>query len=380
MPRVIIYVSALLLCAPVLWADWSFVMLGDTRGQRSSTTNGVSTHLRTIAEKIATLNPNLVLVAGDLINGNDTNESAHVSFAQQFVSWKAAMEPVFDYNTGTGIPIYPVRGNHENNDSEGPVIPELKQAYYDAFHNYVPFNGPNNGLGDDQRGFSYSFTTNNATFVVADQYFYDSGSGYHEMDRSWITQQFQQANSAYEVFMAHVPIFMTEGQGEPEHFFGHNAAGNHTRSNFWNALGTNGVQLYVTGHIHNETVASTTNDYGNTIIQLLAGNGGAPADPVVVDPDPGVSVLYTNGLYGFSLATVSADFMKIEYYSLHTGDNSWTKDSYFTLIPANQVVPEPSTAVLLGPALVMLVAGRLRRRPVNAAGRTCGRFPDRSSI
>lgn len=365
MPRVIICVSALLLCAPLLRADWSFAMLGDTRGEKSTTTNGVSTYLRTIAEKIATLSPNLVLVAGDLVNGNDTNTSSQVSFAQQYASWKAAMEPVFNYNTSTGIPIYPVRGNHDNNDSEGAPIPELKQAYYDAFSAYVPGNGPNNGGGDDQRGFSYSFATNNVTFVAADQYFYYSGDGYHELDRSWVTQQFQQANSAYEVFMAHVPIFMTEGQRTPEHFFGDNAAGFQTRTNFWNALGTNGVQLYLTGHLHNETVARTTNDYGNSIIQLLAGNGGAPLGPVTVDLDPGVELLYTNGLYGFSLATVKADEMTIEYYSLDTGDNHWTKDSYVTHISPNQVVPEASSAVLLASAMMVLMSGYSRKRRRN---------------
>lgn len=366
MPRVIIGVSAFFLCTPLLRADWSFAMLGDTRGEHSSTTNGVSTYLHTIAEKIASLNPELVLVAGDLINGNDTNTSAHVSFAQQYASWKHAMRPVFDYTSNTGIPIYPVRGNHDNETGELAPIPELKAAYYDAFSAYVPFNGPNYGATNDQRGFSWSFTHNNATFVGADQYFYYNQTpgqdGYHELDRAWVAQQFQEANSAYEVFMAHVPIFMTQGQHTPEHFFGDNAAGFTTRSNFWNSLGADGVQLYVTGHLHNETVARTTNDYGNSIIQLLAGNGGAPVEPVVVDLDPGVELLYTNAQYGFSMATVKADEMIIEYYSLNTGDNSWTKDTYVTHISPNQVVPEASSAVLFAPAVVAVMGVRSRKR------------------
>ncbi|MBI5818910.1 MAG: metallophosphoesterase [Verrucomicrobia bacterium] len=366
---IVAWAAMSLLSASTLGADWSFAMLGDTRGERSSTTNGVSTYLRTIAEKIASLNPELVLVGGDLINGNDTNTSSQVSFAQQYASWKHAMSPVFDYTSNTGIPIYPVRGNHDNETGELAPIPELKQAYYDAFSAYVPFNGPNYGATNDQRGFTWSFTHNNVTIVGADQYFYynltPEQDGYHELDRAWVAQQFQLANSAYEVFMAHVPIFMTQGQHTPEHFFGDNAAGFTTRSNFWNALGTNGVQLYVTGHLHNETVARTTNDYGNSIIQLLAGNGGAPVDPVIVDLDPGVELLYTNALYGFSLATVKADEMTIEYYSLHTGDNSWTKDSYVTHISPNQTVPEASSVVLLAPAMAALMAGRFRKRRRN---------------
>jgi hypothetical protein len=33
--------------------SWSFVMLGDTRGNRETTTNGVSPYLNAIAQKIA---------------------------------------------------------------------------------------------------------------------------------------------------------------------------------------------------------------------------------------------------------------------------------------------------------------------------------------
>ncbi len=257
-----------------------------------------------------------------------------------------------------------------NQAGELAPIPELKQAYYDAFSAYVPANGPNNGPTDNQVGFSYSFTTNNVTFVAADQYFYYNQTpglgGYHSLDQVWVTQQFQQSDSPYKIFMAHVPNFMTEGQREPEHFFGDNAAGFETRTNFWNALGASGVQLYLCGHLHNESVASTTNDYGNTIIQLMAGNGGAPLGPVTLDPEPGVDVLYTNGFYGFSLATVGATNMTIQYYSLNTNDNSWTVDDYVTSIsPNTQDVPEASTAVLLAPALAVWVAGRFRKRRRN---------------
>jgi len=340
-------------------------MLGDTRDDRFTTTTGVSPYLNTIAQKIATLNPELVLVGGDLVNGNDVPSGSPLeTYSLQFTNWMSAMQPVFNYSTRTGIPIYPVRGNHENCDNEGPAITHLKKAYYDAFKDYVPLNGPNYGSTNDQVGFSYSFTTNNVTFAVADQYFYYTTNGYHDLDRSWVTQQFQQTNSPYKVFMAHEPIFNTE-HSDPGGFFGTNAAGLQIREDFWNALGTNGVQLYLTGHIHNETVASTTNDYGDTIIQLMAGNGGAPIDPVGSQHEPGVDVLYTNALFGFSLATVRADAMTIQYYSLNTNDSSWTVASYVTQISLNQAVPEASSAALLAPAVAALMTGRFRRRRRN---------------
>ncbi len=69
--RFVVLAAALFLCVPVLKADWTFAMLGDTRGEKSTTTTGVSTNLNVIAQKIASLNPDLVMVAGDLCNGND---------------------------------------------------------------------------------------------------------------------------------------------------------------------------------------------------------------------------------------------------------------------------------------------------------------------
>lgn len=347
--------------APTGRADWSFAMLGDTRGPHH-TTNGVSQYLNAIATKIAEVGPELVLVCGDLVNGNDTNGLVSLSYAQQFDNWKTAMAPV----SGAGIPIYPVRGNHENECNELAPIPELKQAYYDAFASTVPSNGPNHGVSNDQRGFSYAFTHKDVTFVAADQYFYydqtPGDPGYHNLDRAWVAQQFQESASPYKVFMAHVPIFQTEGGAESERFFGDSSTGLATRAEFWDELGTNGVRLYLTGHIHNESVASATNGFGDTIVQLMAGNGGAPLDPVGGVHDAGVDLLYTNGThYGFALATVGSNSMTIEYYLLDPSDEHWSKATYTTAIPAVQAVPEPS-GLLLSAAGVLALA--LRRRPL----------------
>lgn len=360
-------------------AEWSFVMLGDTRDENNTAT-GVSPHLNTIAQKIASLHPQFVLVAGDLCNGdclnsssplyppngNFTDENAKAIYAGEFSRWKIAMQPVFDYATGVGIPIYTVRGNHENNDAEAAPVEVLKQAYQEAFSAYVPANGPNNGLLDDQRGLSWSFTYNNVTFVAADQYFHFNPdyanttpwSGYHYLDRAWVTDQFRQSNAPYKIFMAHEPIFQTDGNGpgemdneQAQHFFGIDAAGLQIRQDFWNDIGDAGVQIYVTGHLHLETVASTTNDHGDTIIQLMAGNGGAPPQDFINNPEPGVTTLYNNGntlvngvvngTFGFSLATVRDDSMTIHYYSLNPVDNSWTVADYSTQISPNPAPPQP---------------------------------------
>jgi hypothetical protein len=361
-------------------AEWSFVVLGDTRGD-DNTATGVSPYLNTMAQRIATLNPRpeFVLVAGDLCNGDCLNPTsplyppngvftdakAKAIYAGEFSLWKSAMQPVFDYAMGTGIPIYTVRGNHENNDAEAAPVEVLKQAYQEAFSAYVPANGPNNGPTDDQRGLSWSFTHNNVTFVAADQYFnfnpdYANStpwSGYHYLDRAWVIDQFRQSNAPYKIFMAHEPIFQTDGNGpnemdneDAQHFFGTDAAALETRRIFWNDIGDAGVQVYVTGHLHLETVASVPNDHGDTIIQLMAGNGGAPAQDFIDNPEAGVTVLYNNGnsivneavsaTYGFSRAIVRDDAITIEYYSLNPTTSIWTVANYTTQISPNPV-PQP---------------------------------------
>jgi len=343
-------------------------MLGDTRGIRDTTATGVSLELPAIAQKIGTLNPDLVMVAGDLVNGNDVPAaSALNNYALQFDNWKAAMQPVFNYSTNTGIPIYTVRGNHENMCSEGAPIADLKQAYYDAFHTYLPTNGPINSKDDNQVGFSYSFTHNSVTFVAADQYFYyDAASldGYHSLDQTWVSNQFAASSSTFKVLMAHVPVFQTEGGGETEHFFGDDTTGNITRSDFWNTMGADGVQLYLCGHVHNESVATTPIPDGGTILQLMAGNGGAaPPDPIGDQPEPGVDVLHTSDKFGFSLATVGADAMTIQYFSLNTDDNSWSIAAYTTVL-----VPEPSSACLLASGLTVLISACLCKFRRNRLG------------
>jgi hypothetical protein len=364
--------------------SWSFVMLGDTRDDNNTST-GISPYLNTIAQKIASLNPQLVIVDGDLCNGdalntnspwypaegNFTNAAMKATYAGFFANWKMAMQPIFNYSTGTGIPIYTVRGNHENEDVETAPIEVLKQAYQEAFSAYVPTNGPNNGLTDDERGFSWSLTTNNVTFVAADQYFnFDPTvtnttpwSGYHYLNQTWVTQQLKQATSPYKIFIAHEPIFQTEGNGpneeengDAQHFFGTNSVAVQTRANFWNAIGDAGAQLYLAGHIHLETVASTTNDRGHTIIQLMAGNGGAPPQPFIDGPEPGVTTFWNNGntlvnsngtwvvqaTFGFALATVQDDKMTIHYYSLNPSNNIWTVADYVTEIASAKARPSIS--------------------------------------
>lgn len=334
-------------------ADWSFAILGDTRGDGTTTTTGVSPYLNTIAQKIAQLDPDLVLMAGDLINGPDIPPLSPLTYAEQYTNWRTAMFPI----TASNIALYSVRGNHDNDHH----IPELKQDYYDAVGAFMPTNGPNHGPTNDQRGFTWSFVHSNATFCALDQYFYydqTSESGYHSIDQSWLNQQLQAANTPYTIVMAHEPVFMTTGRPGDEHFFGTSADAQARLSNFWGSLGANGALLYLCGHVHALGVGLIHDDQGNGIYQLTAGNGGAPFEPITSNHDAGVEVLFTNNSnYGFALATVGTEKMTIEYYLLNLADETWSKASYATTIFA---IPEPSCVILLVAGLAGSYARRLR--------------------
>src|ERR1035437_8659699 len=103
--------------------SWSFVMLGDTRGDNDTAT-GISPYLNTIAQKIDSLNNELVMMAGDLCNGdalntnspvyqadgNFTKAAAKAIYSCFVANVNTAMQPVFNYSMASGIPIYTVRG------------------------------------------------------------------------------------------------------------------------------------------------------------------------------------------------------------------------------------------------------------------------------
>jgi len=341
--RLVLTAATILVNVAGAQAGWSFAILGDTRGNDDGQDAGVSPYLNAIARKIASLpapKPAFVLVNGDLISG-ELIGGTYANFVGQFNTWKTAMNPVVAAN----IPIYPVRGNHENEivDAFPPTAP-LKQAYYDCFGENMPTNGPNNGPDDDQRGFSYSFVHRNLTVVAADQYFYynqyinlsPQNLGYHSLDQQWVVQQLQTTDTPYKLVMVHEPSFITTGQDLGEQYFGTESDGLERRAEFWNAMGNNGCRLYVCGHVHGLSVASVADEAGNKLYQMMTGNGGAaPLDSLHPEHEAGVDVLYTNGLnFGFALATVGDEAMTIEYYLLNTNHHSWSKTAYTTTIPA----------------------------------------------
>ena len=339
---IVLYCCSLLCGRAYATAPWSFAVIGDTRGVDTTTTTGVSEYLSAIASVMANpssvqtgaITPSAVFVSGDLINGNDlldpitSNPDYRIQYDTQFANWSAAMVPL------GSIPIYTVRGNHENN-ANGSLPPDptlnpttLTAAYYNAVGKSMPTNGPNNGPTDNQVGYSWSTVVGNVRIIAVDQYFYYNStpqgtSNYYQIDQDWLNTQLAAPTAAkYTLVMAHEPVFYLESYlGD---FYGSSsAAGITARQTFWDSLGSNGVRMYVCSHVHNVEVGTSQDSSGNTIYQNELGNGGAPFEPPGTT-NPALNVLhqdFTN--FGFGLFTVSDNGIIIDYYiSAPTSDTT----------------------------------------------------------
>jgi len=345
---ILIFIVALC-CSPLLCrlafgeASWKFVMMGDTRGE-DSTTTGASEYLPAIVSEIKTLNPSFVLVGGDLVNGDALSDTPDVNnpripYATQFANWKQIMKPLSD----AGIAIYPVRGNHENYASDhDPTIPSLKQAYFDAFGSTVPQNGPDNGSGDNQVGYSWDVKLKNVRVVTLDQYFYYhqtplGNRNYYEIDQAWLDKQLSKtAPRPYTLVMAHEPVFSVDV--EEGGFYGDSSEGLAARDAFWNSLGANGVGMYLTGHVHNLQVGIALDDSGNPIYQNVLGNGGAKINPITGEHDPRLVPTYFNDTeYGFSSYTVTDGNIFVEYHLYNPHTSTWSVAAYTITLLANPV-------------------------------------------
>lgn len=157
--------SALLVAGTSCYAaqPWKFAVVCDTRGSDTDTpgkscVNGYI--LKKIAASIVEEKCDLVIVPGDLVNGWWANGGA--PYEEQFQNWKEAMGPVYD----SKIPVYAVRGNHENGREpdypprppyDAVPNPALKDTFVKVFGKDNPQNGP-----ADERGLTFYVKHKNA--------------------------------------------------------------------------------------------------------------------------------------------------------------------------------------------------------------------------
>jgi predicted phosphodiesterase len=310
--------------------SWSFVVFGDTRDATQDTRTGISPFLGMMAKKIASENPALVIHIGDLINGYYTTKTSpmHGKYNQMFYNWKAAVKPIYDFERGTGIPLYVVRGNHE--DGKLVTDSDLKNAYLQDIAPFMPQNGP-----EQEKGLSYSISHRQVSFFAVDEYsIKELGLLRGLIDQPWLTDQLSKQKKDFKFVFGHVPAYKVANASSgpfpdlysfPRH-----------RDAFWERLKEAGVTMYLCGHVH--FYCRVTKD---DIQQVLIGNGGAEAvafDAKNVDPDvtinyPTTFMSPTDINPGYVIFTVDGKTHTVsaiqKLWNLQTGE--WKEGDTFTI-------------------------------------------------
>jgi hypothetical protein len=238
--------------------------MGDTRDKTTNTMTGVSPDLPKMAEAIAQEQPDFVIHTGDLTNGYYTTQGSpvHGKFKEMFYNWKSAVRPIYDYENKRGIPIYIVRGNHE----DGKVItdPELKKAYLEEFGRFMPQNGP-----EYEKGLTYSFFHKEAKYFALDGY-YDKEAmvvrGY--VNQPWLDENLARDKRPFTFVFSHTPAYRVGDYHESP--FPDLYSHPRQRDFLWKSLKKAGIIAYFCGHIHfycRGTVGG--------IEQIVVGDGGA---------------------------------------------------------------------------------------------------------
>ncbi len=313
-------VAAAQLIFAAAWAQpqpaWKFAVLCDTRGDNNldrlepSWVNESVVGL--IAGEIVRDGAEMVIVPGDLVSGGRRTQTP---YAAQFAAWRKAMAPVYD----SGIKVYPVRGNHEDDPFLVFGKNSLKTAYLEAFSDpWIPSDGP---AGEEK--LTYGFVHRNAFFVGLDQFITPL-----RVNQAWLDEQLKNNKEPHVFVYGHAPAFSIRHSDSL-------ASHPKERDDFWNSLGNAGVRIYFAGHDHFYNRARAEDRAGNTIHQVVVGSGGAPLSKwksrSYAEGDRIVNDYHNETHYGYGLVTVDGPRVVMEWKALFNedGKNVWkTMDSF----------------------------------------------------
>ena len=308
----------------------TFVVFGDSPDPANNTTTGISPYLSPIATAVAAEKPDLVMYTGDLVNGWMLlpNESPMATnYSGQFENWMQAVSPIHNYTTGTGIPLYVLRGNHE--DGPNQTIAPLLEAYRITVASGMPKNGP-----PGEENLSYSFTYKGAKFIALDQYIAHNGIK-ETVNQSWVDEQLTQDTRPFMFVFGHSPAYLVVTGTEEDMVYSlamHPAQ----RDMFWTSLLNNNVPAYFCGHSH-----MYVRGENSSVQQVLGGNGGAAMlafDPALADPAltveyPLQPIAQNDQKVGYLVITVHEDSGKFSGVQkvLNPVTNMWEVGDTFTI-------------------------------------------------
>jgi hypothetical protein len=310
-------------------ASWKFVVFADSPDPAANTPTGVSPDLIPIAGAIAAEKPDLALYMGDLVNGWELTNASPMenNFTGQFGNWMADVAPIHNYTAGTGIPIYVVRGNHE--DGQNQTVMPLLDAYLATAAAGMPVNGP---PGEEK--LTYSFTYKGAKFIGTDDYIAHNGLK-ETVNQSWVDGQLTQDTRPFTFVFGHSPAYGVVNDTGDEDLY---AIDLHPRQRdmFWESMVKNNVSAYFCGHAHLYVRGESRG-----VPQVVSGNAGAHMiafDPVDVDPAltlqyPQKPIAQNDQRVGYLVITVHEDSGTFEGVQkvLNPVSGAWEAGDTFTI-------------------------------------------------
>jgi hypothetical protein len=315
---------------------WTLVVFGDSRDIVKNTTTGVSPYLHPLAVAIAAEKPELVVFPGDLVSGWIISNSSPVAtdYQAQFRNWMDTVAPIHNYTTGKGIPLYVMRGNHEDGPNQ-TVIPLL-----DAYLNSVAVDMPSNGPPGQEK-LTYSFTYRGAKFIVLDQYYPNDGLK-ETVNQPWVDRELSTNTSPFTFVFGHTPAFLVKDDPEDR---GYDIAVHPAqRDIFWNSLVNHHVTAYFCGHAHLYVRGMV-----NGTQQVVTGNGGAidgafnqsEADPSLIVEYPVKEADIVENTVGYIVITVNETAGTVSgIQNIYYPDTGiWKTGDRFTLSKKGAVIP-----------------------------------------
>ena len=320
---------------------WTFVVFGDSRDNTKDTLTGVSPYLNVLAVAIAAEKPDLVMYNGDLVSGWIISNSSPVAtdYRAQFENWEKAVTPIHNYTSGSGIPIYVIRGNHEDGPNE-TVMP-LLEAYLSSVAADMPTNGP---AGEEH--LTYSFTWKGAKFIAIDEYYPHNGMK-ETVNQSWVDHELSTNTRPFTFVFGHTPAYLVKDDIEDR---GYDIAVHPIlRDIFWNSLKTHNATGYFSGHAHLYVRGEKEG-----VQQVVSGNGGAMGEAFnQSEADPGLTIEYPikeadkiGNDVGYLLITVNetAGTMSAIQKVYIPANQTWHTGDQFTLSHTGAVISN-STAL-----------------------------------
>jgi hypothetical protein len=333
------------LASPTPSGTWTFVVFGDSRDNTKDTLTGVSPYLNTLAVAIAAEKPDLVMYNGDLVSGWIISNSSPVAtdYQAQFNNWMTAVTPIHNYTEGRGIPLYIIRGNHE--DGPNQTVMPLLEAYLNSVAADMPVNGP---PGEER--LTYSFTWKGAKFIAIDDYFPHDGLK-ETVNQSWVDKELTTNTRPFIFVFGHTPAFLVKDDVEDRGF--DIAVHPKLRDIFWNSLAINNATAYFSGHAHLYVRGEKQG-----IQQVVSGNGGAigevfnqsEADPSLVIEYPVKEADNAGNDVGYLLITVNetAGTMRAVQKTYTPGTGTWHIGDQFTLSSSGKVISNTTGVEIKG--------------------------------